>query len=124
MTGSADNTNGRANCDVEQFVLRAWGEKNPTRWRCARFAGLGFEHSRLSSIARNSDRRARRRFSAATGSSSGLGQGDFYISFRRAGQWTPARQLGALVNSPDQEVCPVGLVGIFQVDIEALKLGT
>lgn len=64
----------------------------------------------------------------------GLGKGDLYVSFQRSGQWTPARHLGELVNSPDQEVCPVvspdgkyffytrGLVGIFQVDIEALKL--
>ena len=65
----------------------------------------------------------------------GLGKGDFYISVQRTGQWTPARHLGALVNSPDIEVCPVvspdgkyffytrGLVGIFQVGIDARKLG-
>lgn len=33
--------------------------------------------------------------------------GDLYISFRRNGEWTPARSLGPLVNSSRTEYCPV-----------------
>jgi Tol biopolymer transport system component len=37
----------------------------------------------------------------------GQGAGDLYISFRRGGEWTPARNLGPLVNSMRTEYCPV-----------------
>ena len=33
--------------------------------------------------------------------------GDLYVSFRRDGAWTPARNLGPLVNSRRTEYCPV-----------------
>jgi Tol biopolymer transport system component len=37
-----------------------------------------------------------------------LGGGDLYISFRKNGVWTPARHLGAGVNSSAREFCPIG----------------
>lgn len=38
----------------------------------------------------------------------GGGSGDLYISFNKNGAWTPARNLGAPVNSPAREYCPIG----------------
>jgi Tol biopolymer transport system component len=36
----------------------------------------------------------------------GQGRGDLYISYQRDGAWTPAENLGDLVNSPAREYCP------------------
>ena len=37
----------------------------------------------------------------------GLGQGDLYISFRKAdGSWTPSKNMGEVINSPGHELCP------------------
>ncbi|HEY8228007.1 MAG TPA: hypothetical protein VIG25_22235 [Pyrinomonadaceae bacterium] len=38
---------------------------------------------------------------------SGLGGTDFYISYRRDGEWTTPRNLGAPINSPAEETCAV-----------------
>ncbi|MEO8042705.1 MAG: hypothetical protein ABI646_08865 [Acidobacteriota bacterium] len=38
----------------------------------------------------------------------GGGSGDLYISFNQNGTWTPARNLGAQINSPAREYCPIG----------------
>jgi hypothetical protein len=38
----------------------------------------------------------------------GGGNGDLYISFNKNGTWTPARNLGAPINSPQREYCPIG----------------
>jgi Tol biopolymer transport system component len=38
----------------------------------------------------------------------GGGSGDLYISFNRDGVWTPARNVGAPINSPAREYCPIG----------------
>jgi Tol biopolymer transport system component len=38
----------------------------------------------------------------------GGGSGDLYISFNRGGAWTTARNLGAPINSPAREYCPIG----------------
>lgn len=38
----------------------------------------------------------------------GGGSGDLYISFNRDGKWTEARNLGAPINSPQREYCPIG----------------
>lgn len=38
----------------------------------------------------------------------GGGSGDLYISFNRSGAWTTARNLGAPINSPAREYCPIG----------------
>jgi Tol biopolymer transport system component len=38
----------------------------------------------------------------------GGGSGDLYISINRDGAWTPARNLGAPINSPAREYCPIG----------------
>jgi Tol biopolymer transport system component len=43
----------------------------------------------------------------STGRPDDLGGGDLYISFREDGVWTPARHLGAGVNSPAREFCPI-----------------
>lgn len=45
---------------------------------------------------------------AANGRKDDLGGGDLYISFNRGGAWTPARNLGAPINSPAREYCPIG----------------
>jgi Tol biopolymer transport system component len=44
----------------------------------------------------------------STGRPDDLGGGDLYISYRNKGAWTPARHLGAGVNSPAREFCPIG----------------
>lgn len=38
----------------------------------------------------------------------GGGGGDLYISFNKNGAWTTARNLGAPINSPQREYCPIG----------------
>lgn len=38
----------------------------------------------------------------------GLGNGDLYISYFRNNAWTPARSLGAPINSSAREYCPIG----------------
>jgi hypothetical protein len=38
----------------------------------------------------------------------GGGSGDLYISFNKDGVWTTARNLGAPINSPSREYCPIG----------------
>ncbi|HUR96869.1 MAG TPA: hypothetical protein VMZ26_02255 [Pyrinomonadaceae bacterium] len=38
----------------------------------------------------------------------GGGSGDLYISFNQNGTWTPAKNLGAPINSPAREYCPIG----------------
>lgn len=38
----------------------------------------------------------------------GGGSGDLYISLNQNGAWTPARNLGAPINSPAREYCPIG----------------
>lgn len=45
---------------------------------------------------------------AANGRKDDLGGGDLYISFNRSGAWTTARNLGAPINSPAREYCPIG----------------
>jgi ankyrin repeat protein len=37
----------------------------------------------------------------------GRGQGDLYISFRQDGSWTPARDMGSAINTPQHENCPM-----------------
>jgi len=38
----------------------------------------------------------------------GGGSGDLYISFNQNGVWTTAKNLGAPINSPQREYCPIG----------------
>lgn len=38
----------------------------------------------------------------------GGGSGDLYISFNENGAWTTAKNLGAPINSPQREYCPIG----------------
>jgi hypothetical protein len=38
----------------------------------------------------------------------GGGSGDLYISFNQNGVWTTAKNLGAPINSPAREYCPIG----------------
>ncbi|MGC2237648.1 MAG: hypothetical protein WA584_15910 [Pyrinomonadaceae bacterium] len=38
----------------------------------------------------------------------GGGSGDLYISFNKNGVFSPARNLGAPINSPQREYCPIG----------------
>jgi Tol biopolymer transport system component len=45
---------------------------------------------------------------AGNGRKDDLGGGDLYISFNRSGAWTTARNLGAPINSPAREYCPIG----------------
>ncbi len=42
----------------------------------------------------------------ASSRSSGLGRGDLYISFKKNGQWTPAKNMGKAVNTQGHELCP------------------
>src|SRR5262245_15695285 len=42
----------------------------------------------------------------ASGRSDDLGNGDLYISFRKDGQWTPARNLGPKINGPGMQIAP------------------
>lgn len=44
----------------------------------------------------------------ASGRPGGLGGQDLYVSFNRAGQWTPARLLPRGINSSAREYCPIG----------------
>ena len=37
----------------------------------------------------------------------GRGRGDLYISFRQSGSWTPARNMGPAINTPQHENCPM-----------------
>lgn len=36
----------------------------------------------------------------------GLGSGDLYISYRKEGEWTPATNMGSLINTKYMEYCP------------------
>ncbi len=45
---------------------------------------------------------------ASYGRPDSLGSGDLYISYNRNGTWTPARHLGANINSSAREYCPIG----------------
>lgn len=45
---------------------------------------------------------------AANGRKDDLGGGDLYISRNTNGAWTPSRNLGAPINSPAREYCPIG----------------
>jgi Tol biopolymer transport system component len=45
---------------------------------------------------------------AANGRKDDLGGGDLYISQNKNGIWTPSRNLGAPINSPAREYCPIG----------------
>jgi WD40-like Beta Propeller Repeat len=38
----------------------------------------------------------------------GGGNGDLYISFNENGAWTPSKNVGAPINSPQREYCPIG----------------
>jgi hypothetical protein len=38
----------------------------------------------------------------------GLGDNDLYISYNESGLWTPAKNLGAPINSAGWEFCPMG----------------
>jgi Tol biopolymer transport system component len=62
----------------------------------------------------------------------GLGKTDLYVSVRRDGAWTPARNLGPQVNTEASEMCPsvsgTSLyftrpgVGVFQVSVDSASL--
>lgn len=43
---------------------------------------------------------------ASSGRPDGLGDSDLYVSFNRGGVWTPAKNLGAPINSGVREFCP------------------
>jgi Tol biopolymer transport system component len=45
---------------------------------------------------------------SASGRPDDLGNGDLYISEQVSGVWQPARHLGAGINSPAREYCPIG----------------